>query len=642
MNRWGLGTLVCTLLVGTLLLVGLSPVASADPRPRPLPVSQPSGVPTAPCRVVPGAVCGSILRPWEPGDPGAGTVRVGFAFVPARDRSRPALGTVVPHEGGPGYSTTSSGASYAAMYGPLLERRNLLLVDQRGTGRSEPIRCHDLQDLRMPYRVAAGRCGRKLGDRADDYTTALSADDLAAVVRRLDLGRVDVYGDSYGTFFAQVFAGRHPDLLRSVVLDGAYPTYGESAFYPTQGPAMRRAFTAVCRRSVDCRTQGLPFLDALDAVLAQVRSRPWRGRSFDADGTPTKVTVDARNLVTVAFGATYTPAFYRELTAALRSALDGDRTPLLRLVAEATGGGTDAGPAFFYSEGLDAAVACHDYPQLYDMTAPPGAVRETQYAAALAAADPATYAPFSVGEYADSDWQTLDWCTQWPVAPASNPAGPPTPPSGAYSDVPVLVLSGELDSITTAAEGDLVAEQFPNARHVVVANSFHVTAVGDTDDCAVRIVRTFVLSPSGRLSAGCAEQVEPVRALGVFPESVGPSAPDRRLARTAALTVADLLDRWWNNYSGLGVGLRGGTWSYTGDPVVRFALDGVVLARGLAVSGTAVWSRYAESMTVDLRIRSHGRTGTLRGTWDTRARGARAVLTGTLDGDRLRLEIAAP
>ena len=81
-------------------------------------------------------------------------MKVGFAFVPARQQ--PAIGTLVPHEGGPGYSTTGTGADYAAMYGPLLDRRNLLLVDQRGTGLSQPLRCPDLQGLVLPYHVAAG------------------------------------------------------------------------------------------------------------------------------------------------------------------------------------------------------------------------------------------------------------------------------------------------------------------------------------------------------------------------------------------------------------------------------------------------------------------------------------------------------
>ena len=91
------------------------------------------------------------------------------------------------------------------------------------------------------------------------------------------------------------------------------------------------------------------------------------------------------------------PPFYRELTAALRSGLAGDRRPLLRLVAEATGGGTDAGDPVDYSEGLDAAVACHDYPQLYDMTAPAGgpATAVRRRARPRDPPDPAVYGPFT-------------------------------------------------------------------------------------------------------------------------------------------------------------------------------------------------------------------------------------------------------
>ncbi|MGA8246709.1 MAG: alpha/beta fold hydrolase, partial [Nocardioides sp.] len=472
-----------------------------------------------PCAVVRHAWCGHIRRNWEPDRPAAGKLRVGFAFAPALDDSRPALGTYVPHEGGPGYSTTGSGSSYAAMYGPLLRRHNLLLVDQRGTGRSTALDCPDLQNLKTAYSVAAGRCGRSLGARSDDYTSARSADDLAAVIRRLGLGRVDLYGDSYGTFFAQVFAGRHPGLLRSVVLDSAYPTHGETAWYPTQGPAMRSSFAKVCRRSPACRGHGPGFLVAMRRVLHDVRRHPWRGVSHDGDGRRAHVTVSAMTLTTTAFGATYGPYAYRELTAALRSALRGDRAPLLRLVAEAEGGGTNAGPVRAYSEGLDAAVSCHDYPQLFDMTARPR-TRLRQYHRALARrteAYPHTYGPFTVREYAGSDWQELDWCTRWPRAAHDNPARPPRPRGGHYARVPTLVLSGELDSITTPAEGAIVARQFPRSKQIHVANSFHVTAVGDTDDCAVRILRRFVRTPEHWPAHRCARRVPPVRSLGTFP-----------------------------------------------------------------------------------------------------------------------------
>ena len=303
----------------------------------------------------------------------------------------------------------------------------------------------------------------------------------------------------------------------------------------------------------------------------------------------------------MAFGATYGPAFYREMTAALRSGLRGDREPLLRLVAEAIGGGTDAGDPVEYSEGLDAAVACHDYPQLYDMSAAPDRARK-QYAAALAP-DPhpsGDLRAVHVREYARSDWQSLDWCTALADRRRpSNPAGPPKPPSGSYPSVPVLVLSGEMDTITTPAEGALITEQFPNSQQVVVRNSFHVTAMGDIDNCAQRLVRAFVrtpgpLNPTLRACADAGRAGADARRLPAAPRRGARRQRHRQRRRSAlrkagpaaALTVADLLDRWSNNYSGEGFGLRGGRWTYGGDHVTTFRLNRVELVPGVAVSGT--------------------------------------------------------
>ena len=228
------------------------------------------------------------------------------------------------------------------------------------------------------------------------------------MIAALRLGKVDLYGDSYGTFFSQVFAGRHPTMVRSIVLDGAYPTYGEGALYPTQGPAMRRSFDVVCRRWAGCRDGGPSFLTSLERVLSLAARLPVAGcrvrrrRSPDAG--------HGRRTRTRHFGlrCDLRPGLVpRDRCRAEGGAGPGDYAPLLRLVAEATGGGTDAGAPRDYSEGLDAAVACHDYPQLYDMTAPPGAPRESQYADALTAAEPGPYGPFTVHEYAASDWQAV-------------------------------------------------------------------------------------------------------------------------------------------------------------------------------------------------------------------------------------------
>ncbi len=184
----------------------------------------------------------------------------------------------------------------------------------------------------------------------------------------------------------------------------------------------------------------------------------------------------------------------------------------------------------------------------------------------------------------------------------------------------------------------------------MVANSFHVDAVDDTDDCAVRILRRFVRTPSRRPRHACAAHVAPVRTLGDFPRSVRGTPAGagrgsllaRRVAPTAAATVADLIDRWWNNYSGHDVGLRGGRWTYTGDRTTVFHLHGVRLTRDLAVSGRAAWHRYANRMVVALTVTWHGRHGRLRGSWATRREGARATLRGSFDGHPVAVSFRAP
>ena len=92
---------------------------------------------------------------------------------------------------------------------------------------------------------------------------------------------------------------------------------------------------------------------------------------------------------------------------------------------------------------------------------------------------------------------------------------------------------------------------------------------------------------------------------------------------------------------GHGVGLRGGTWTYTGDRTVKFRLHGVRMVDDLAVSGHAVWKRYGEVANVDLRVAGRRPAGST-GSWDTRRVGATAVLTGRLDGNRVRLRLPAP
>ena len=150
-------------------------------------------------------------------------------------------------------------------------------MDNRGTGRSGAVDCPELQRAPTLTEANRRRLRRALGPRAPLYSTTLAVDDLAALLDALAIGRIDLYGDSYGTFFAQVFAVRHPERLRSLVLDGAYPLgTGEYAWYPAYAPAMRDKFNLACQRSPACSKLAGQFPGSHRArALQALRAQAW-------------------------------------------------------------------------------------------------------------------------------------------------------------------------------------------------------------------------------------------------------------------------------------------------------------------------------------------------------------------------------
>ena len=127
----------------------------------------------------------------------------------------------MPQEGGPGYSSTGSRDYYLAIFDALRDRRDVLIVDKRGTGRSDPIDCPDLQTGSTDLDAVAA-CAKQLGDTAWFYGTDFAANDIVAVMDALAIDEADFYGDSYGTFVGQVLAGLYPNRLRSIILDSAH------------------------------------------------------------------------------------------------------------------------------------------------------------------------------------------------------------------------------------------------------------------------------------------------------------------------------------------------------------------------------------------------------------------------------------
>ena len=597
------------------------------------------------------ARCGAVSVPLHRSDPAGPQLRVRFRVYPRTDRARPAGTPIVAAEGGPGYGTIDSAPDYRFMLGRLTRDHDLIVVDNRGTGRSGAIDCPRLQAGRGGYTRNVGRCARQLGPAADAYGTGAAADDLAAVLDRLAIPVVSIYGDSYGTYFAQAFAVRHPARVRAVVLDAAFAVDGFDPWGRTTTDAIRAAWTAVCARS-----RGCPVADPvaeLRALALRLEQAPLRGRARDADGASQRVRLDGAAFAQLVNDAGYGYPIYRDLLAAGRAYAAGDPAPLLRLAAEDLTS-TEAGPVMTYSEGAYAAVACHDYPTIWN-PASSFAARRAELAAARALLAPDPFAPFSADTWLASlyEHQLVHGCLRWP---APSTPDPPAPPGAAYPAVPTLVLNGDLDVITPPADAARAAARFPAATLVPVENAVHVTALADFDRCASAIVRRFLrtLRPG---DTSCAARLAELHVVPAFPRrtAAAPAARpagrdrsrplDRRAAWAASHAVADALARWWLMSGERGRGLRGGRFTASGAyhayGPVRFRLHAVRFTRDLAVSGRAAWDRRALRVRARLRLRG-ARHGSLRVAWATDRRAATATVRGRLGGRRVDLVLPAP
>ena len=318
-----------------------------------------AAAPLKPCRDDRSARCGAIEVPVHRGAPDGPKLKVRFRVLPRTDRSRPALEPIVAAEGGPGYATIDSASGYDFMLRPLRARRDLIVMDNRGTGSSGAIDCPRLQLGRGSYVHEVGRCGRTLGARADAYGTGAAADDLAAVLDRLEIPVVNMYGDSYGTYFAQAFAVRHPARVRAVVLDAAFAVTGFDPWERDQLESIRFAWRAVCERSGACAGDSLSYLGAL---ARRLQRRPLTGKARDADGTLRRVRLDGREIAQLTGDASFYYAIYRDLVAAGRAYERGDRRPLLRLGAESVAAYEPSSDPTGYSEGAYAAVPATTIP----------------------------------------------------------------------------------------------------------------------------------------------------------------------------------------------------------------------------------------------------------------------------------------
>lgn len=634
------------------------------------------------CETSPLAYCGTLSVPLDYGVPSGPHISIAFRWYPASAPAGGATGTVVPVEGGPGYGSIGSvRGGYSVQYGPLLERWNMLAVDNRGTGRSTPIDCPALQSFSGPtgtaeYRRAAAGCAAALNRRwrypgggwvhaSDLFNSAPAAEDLASVIAALSLPAVDLYGDSYGSFFAQVFAARFPGLVRSVILDSTYQSVNLDPWYRSAIGSMPAAFDSVCARAPACADAAPGSSWARIARLAEsLRQHPISGTVPDAAGRLRPVSMNVVGLVDLVNDAAADPQIYRGLDAAARALLDaGEAAPLLRLYAQrlAEDEAYFGVPASFYSAGAYLATSCLDYPQLFEMSAT-GTVRAAQLQAAEAALSPSTFNPFTTAEWLAQDQNTEAYtaCLEWPSPTTAQPpttGGLPLFPRS----LPVLVLGGELDTWTPPSDiAKVLAEIGGHSRFVELSNATHVVGEGDAL-CASTLIQAFVADP-GRvdsLDGSCAASVPPIHAVGVYPARLAEEPPmeaspgssasvsSLRLLAAAVATAGDAVARHSAVEVALDHGLLGGdVRAGQGGTVLTLTNDRLV--PGVAVSGTVTLGPASGplagvSALATLSVTAPGlRAASLTAAWTTAGAGARAQVVGSVGGEPVSGSLPAP
>lgn len=412
-------------------------------------------------------LCGYIDVPLEREDPSLGRTAVAFSVLPATDPPEGTRQGILGIEGGPGYGSIGSSGMYANLFGDLLKTRDLITVDARGTGASEAIDCPDLQEGTTSEEIGLTACVVQLGDRFGSYRTSAIVDDFDSVLESLGYDKVQVYGDSYGTFAAQSFAFRHPDRVEKIALDSAYPVKGESAWYPSIWQTGIRSLGTVCERTPGC--------DGADGRLDEFVSKLRR------DGYSTGPFLD------LLAGAGYSPPqSYREINEIVQADLEGNSAPYFEATRQ---GPANSGTPTAYSVGMEKVVSCNDYPMLWDKDL----VQADRYPELLAEVRDypgSAFEPFTPHEIALSpDFLYLE-CLVFPRPDQFYE--PPAEPDAEAPDVPVLVVNGELDNVTSPEEGEATAKLFPDAEVFIVPDTGHTYSLSNPGSIGARKIREFL------------------------------------------------------------------------------------------------------------------------------------------------------
>jgi pimeloyl-ACP methyl ester carboxylesterase len=431
------------------------------------------------------ARCGWMKVPENRDDPASRSIELRVTVVPAL-RLQPLNDALVVLAGGPGQAATDVYASASAAFAAIRRDRDIVLVDQRGTGQSNALNCAFDDDAEIlttdsqQLQDAARQCLATLPGDPRFYTTSVAVRDLDDVRAALGYEAFSIYSVSYGTRVAQHYMRRYPTRVRAAILDGAVPV--DLALGPDIALRAQNALDTVFQRCAQDRSCASAFpqvKEQFDALRTRLQREPVQVK------LPDPLTAQ---VLQTAFGPMHLNAAVRLLTYSDETA---SLLPLLihqaqtarqpePMVAQYLMVKRSMEQALSY--GMHFAVVCSEDAPRWDQEKVPTASLDATYLGT----------GFMVGMRAV--------CDIWPRGIVDDDFNAPL-----KSDVPVLILSGSNDPVTPAEYGERALASFPNGRHLVLSGQGHGQfATG----CMPRVLSAFVRTGATTVETKCLEGVK--------------------------------------------------------------------------------------------------------------------------------------
>jgi len=425
--------------------------------------------------------CGKLLVPENYSKPTEEQISINFVVLPAIDNSDNKT-PLMFLAGGPGQAAAELAAGLRRVFNEVRKTRDLILVDQRGTGDSHPLQCEDTleQDI---YTLTPEDfseqdikdCLATFSGDLSQYNSENAIRDFDAVRAALGHEQINIYGGSYGTRAGLVYMRMFPDSLRSVVLDSVGPIEVPIGLF---GQSSARSFNLLldnCQKELSCQKAYPELGQEFKGLITRLEQAPAEVSIVHPRlGSQTKFVISKAKLLGTLRMQLYSVAARSLVPLVIHQAYLGNYMPLAGLVAQSEGGqGIYIGLLF--------NITCNeDYPR-------------------ISARDFEQDANNNFGGD-DSHFGFKMACPLWPQYRPSEEFY-----QTITADIPTLILSGNLDPVTPPSNGEHSAKSLPNNHHIIVENAAHTVAMST---CASDIINEFLTSLKPKdLDESCLEDV---------------------------------------------------------------------------------------------------------------------------------------